>query len=144
MDNPTNQSQNDFSGVWQSKYTFHSSSQDAELVNYQYVRILQEGDTIVVESIPEANESYIIARFNVDGRVVTGVWQDTALPDSYHKGVTYHGVGQLILSEDGKSMTGKWLGHGKNLDVKVGPWEISWIAETADGLGKAPGVQPLA
>jgi hypothetical protein len=126
----------DFSGVWQSKYTYHSSSRDEDAENVHYVRILQEGQALVVESLPELSKSYLLARFYLDDQIVTGSWEESTNPDGPYKGAKYHGAAQLILSEDGKSMEGKWVGFGKQMEVKTGPWTITYVAPTADGLTK--------
>jgi len=118
-----------FPGIWLSKYTYHSSVRDADLESQLYIRIFPKGDVLVMETIPETNDSYLHARFTLDGRVATGTWQESTSPDGDYKGATYHGAGQLILSEDGKSFKGKWVGFGKKMEVKTGPWELTYLGE---------------
>lgn len=120
---------NNFSGIWLSDYTYHSSSKDEKLVSQHYVRVYPKGNELVIESVPEVNDSYMLARFSVDGDVATGSWQEVTDPKGDYKGTIYHGAAQLIISKDGKSLKGQWVGFGKNMDVKTGPWEFSYLGE---------------
>jgi hypothetical protein len=125
---------NDFSGIWLSNYVYHSSSSDEDRTSQHYMRILQEGDTIVFESIPELNDSYMVARFTLDDNVATGSWQEVTDTQGEYKGAVYHGAAQMIIADDRKTLEGKWVGFGKQMEVKTGPWTISYVAETADQI----------
>ena len=95
-----------------------------------------------METIPAANEAYMIVRFSIDGNIATGSWQEFTSPKGDYKGAMYHGVGQLIIAEDRKAMKGRWVGFGKNMEVKTGPWEFTYIGESLsvlDQLEVAPG-----
>jgi hypothetical protein len=127
---------NDFSGIWLSNYIYHSSSSDEDRTSQHYMRILQEGDTIVFESVPELNDSYMVARFTIDNNVATGSWQEVTSTEGDYKGAIYHGAAQMIIADDHKKLEGKWVGFGKTMDVKTGPWSISYVAETVDGIEK--------
>ena len=127
---------NDFSGIWLSNYVYHSSSRDEDHTSQHYMRILQEGDTIVFESLPDLNDSYMVARFTIDDNVATGSWQEVTAVDGEYKGAVYHGAAQMIIAEDRKTLEGKWVGFGKHMDVKTGPWKIAYVAETVDGIQK--------
>lgn len=129
-------STNNFSGIWRSDYTYHSSDRDEDRLSQHYVRIYPKGNEIVVESVPELNESYTLARFSIDGNVATGSWQEVTDPKGDYQGTIYHGAAQLIVSEDGKSLKGKWVGFGKNMEVKTGPWEFVYVAEDMSAIDK--------
>jgi hypothetical protein len=130
------------SGIWRTSYTYHNSDRQKELESVHYVRLYPKDHAIVIETIPRANEAYMLAKFSLDGNIATGSWQQSTSPKGDYKGVLYHGAAQLIISEDGKHMKGKWVGFGKNMEVKTGPWEFTYLGEDAtvlDELGVASG-----
>jgi hypothetical protein len=129
MSNASNSSNNTFSGIWLSTYTYHSSVRDANLESKHYVRAYPKKDLLIMETIPEVNDSYMLARFTLDGNIATGTWQEGTSPKGAYKGVIYHGAGQLIISDDGKSFKGKWVGFGKTMEVKTGDWEFTYLGE---------------
>lgn len=122
------------SGIWRSDYTYYSSDRKKDIVAVHYVRILPRKDGFVAETTQEANEAYMLARFSLDGNVATGTWQEGTSPKRDYKGVIYHGAGQLIVSDDGKHLKGKWVGFGKNMEVKTGPWEFTYLGKDVSVL----------
>jgi len=48
----------------------------------------------------------------------------------------YYGAMQLILSDDQKSMKGKWVGFGEDMEVNTGPWELEYIGEEVPAEAK--------
>jgi hypothetical protein len=136
IDTPANK----FSGIWESTYTYHSSIRDADIDSCHYVYIHPQGDVLVMETVPEINDSYMLARFTLDGKVATGTWQEGTSPKGDYKGVIYHGAGQLILSDDGKSFAGKWVGFGKDMGIKTGTWEFRYLGKDSSVVkGRALG-----
>ncbi len=129
---------NQFSGIWRSDYTYHSSDRDEDLLSQHYVRIYPKGNELIIESSPGVNESYMLARFTMDGNVLTGSWQEVTDPKGDYKGTIYYGAAQLILTDDGKKMKGKWVGFGKNMEVKTGPWEFVYVGEDEKALQSQP------
>lgn len=125
---------NKFAGIWRSDYTYHSSSRDENLLSQHYVRIYPKGNELIIESVPEVNDSYMLVRLSVDGNVATGSWQEVTAPEGDYKGAIYHGATQLIISDDAKSFEGKWVGFGKNMDVKTGPWSFTYIGEDVSAI----------
>jgi hypothetical protein len=123
-------------GIWRSDYPYRSSEHDEDRTSIEYVRLYPKGYGFVVETVSKANESYMLARFTLDGNVATGSWQEATSLKGEYKGVEYHGAGQLIVSDDGKRMIGKWIGFGKNMEVKTGPWEFTYLGDDASVLGK--------
>jgi hypothetical protein len=106
------------------------------------VRLYPKGDGFVIETVSKVNDSYMLARFSLDENVATGSWQQATSPKGDYQGVEYHGAGQLIVSDDGKRMVGKWVGFGKNMEVKTGPWEFTYLGNdpsVLDNLEIAPG-----
>jgi hypothetical protein len=129
---------NDFSGIWRSDYTYHNSDQDKDFLSQHYVRLYVKDNQLIAESVSDLNESYMLARFSVDGDIVTGSWQEVTDPQGNYQGTIYHGAAQLILSEDKKSLKGKWVGFGKNMEVKTGPWEFVYIGADESALADLP------
>lgn len=129
---------NKFMGIWRSDYSYHNSRLDEDQVSQQYVRVYRKGDELIAESIPEPSGSYMNARFSMDGDIATGSWQQVTNPSGGYGGIIYHGAAQLILSEDKKSLKGKWVGFGKNMEVKTGPWEFVYIGADESALADLP------
>lgn len=127
------------SGVWRSTYGFVSNSRGGIKCESEYfVTIYKKGEHLIVESLPNKEESYLLLRLTLDGRVATGTWSEQTSPNGYYEGATYYGALQLILSEDGKKLAGKWLGFDRNLQINSGPWEIARIGQ------KVPDGEPTA
>ena len=119
----------DFSGIWQSKYKYHSDSRKEDFEDTHFVRIYQRHNKLVIESLPEVNESYVIMNLGVHDHLATGTWQEVTSKTGYYKGTTYHGATQLIIDSKGKSMYGKWIGSGKDERIESGPLEIKYIGK---------------
>lgn len=119
----------DFSGVWRSKYEYHSSSRKKTFQDEHIMRARQKGNTLVFESIPDKNASYLFIKLSVDGNIATGSWQEVTDKNGYYGGATYYGAIQMIISEDAKHMSGKWAGFDKSVKVNVGPWELTYQGE---------------
>ena len=129
-------------GIWRSDYTYHNSRRNEELKTFHYVRLYPKGNGLVMETIPSVNEAHMRAEFSIAGNIATCNWRESTSLQGDYAGAMYHGAGQLIVSRDGKRMTGKWIGFGKNMEVKVGPWEFTFIGDDMsilDGLEVAPG-----
>lgn len=125
--------QNTFSGIWRSHYQYHSDSRQGDFENEHYVSAQQEGNKVILESVP-GSKSYLILRLIIDqhdDRVLTGTWQETTEESGHYKGATYHGAIQLVVDPEGKKhMSGKWIGVGKNRDINSGPWDFTYVGET--------------
>lgn len=48
-------------------------------------------------------------------------------PTGYYGGKTYHGTLQLAVNDTGRTMTGQWLGFGKDFKINTGSWELHWV-----------------
>jgi hypothetical protein len=129
---------NNFSGIWRSDYTYHNSDQDKDLLSQHYVRLYVKDNQLIAESVQDLNESYMLARFSVDGNIATGSWQEVTDPQGDYKGTVYYGAAQLIVSDDKKNLKGQWVGFGKNMEVKTGPWEFVYIGEDESALADQP------
>jgi len=116
-------------GIWLSRYRYPSSSRAAELEGQHYVRIFRKGRFLIAESLPKINASYLLMRLALDDNVIAGSWQEETNPDGYYKGAIYHGAIQLLLDEARNRMHGQWVGFGKDKEVNVGPWELTYVGE---------------
>lgn len=114
----------DFSGVWRSKYVVTSGSQGKIIETEHDVVMYRHGNHLTVESIPNEEKSYMMARFTLDGRIATGSYHSQNSPKSATKGAIYYGAAQLILDEDGNALRGKGVGFGRDMLVKVSDWEL--------------------
>ena len=85
-------------------------------------------DYLIAESLP-GSKSYVLIRLTVQESIATGSWHEHTDTHSYYRGATYHGAIQLIISEDGRHMAGKWVGFGKDMEVNVGDWNLDYIGD---------------
>jgi hypothetical protein len=69
---------------------------------------------------------------SVNGRVVTGTWTEQTQGDGYYRGAVYHGALQMLQDEDGRLLSGKWVGFGKEGEVNDGPWSLTLVDEHVD------------
>lgn len=96
------------------------------------MRMHPKGGELVVESLPEINDSYLVARFWIDGNVATGSWQEVTSASGEYEGAIYHGAAQLMIGEDRKLMEGKWIGFNKKMEVTTGPWVLTYLGEDVE------------
>jgi hypothetical protein len=106
---------------------------DAESDSHEMKGYL-DGDTLVLESTPQENGSYMLARLHIQGDIVTGNWHESAALTGKYRGAQYSGAGQLTLDEDTHHMEGKWAGAGydikqKKMRIYTGKWEIVPMSE---------------
>lgn len=121
----------DFSGVWLSTYGFVSGLDGKKKETDHYVTMHLKGNQLVVESIPNMQGSYMMARFSLEDRIATGYYHSENSPKSSHKGAVYNGAAQLLLDEDGKALRGKYVGYGNQLEIKSGDWQIVHVGQHA-------------
>lgn len=129
-------------GIWRNDYIYQSSVLNKRLLSRQYVRIYPKGNELIVESIPGYSDAYALARFTVDGNVATGTWQQVTDSRGNYGGAIYHGAAQLLISSDSKSIKGKWVGFGKNMEVKTGPWEFVYVGESTADIDESQALMP--
>lgn len=113
-----------YSGVWLSRYEYHSSGRGATFTGRHYVVLLQHGDRLTVRSLPGSSDAPLTMDLTVEGNVVTGTWVEQTAPQGYYRGARYHGAIQLLAEPTGRRLAGKWIGFGKEMDVNTGPWEL--------------------
>nr|MDT0657730.1 XRE family transcriptional regulator [Micromonospora sp. DSM 115978] len=121
-----------YSGVWLSRYEYHSSGRSNTLADRHHVVLLQHGDRLTVRSLPGSSESSLGMDLTVDGAVVTGTWVEQTAAPGYYRGARYHGAVQFLAEPAGRRLTGRWIGFGKELDINTGPWELVFRAAGTD------------
>lgn len=117
---------NKFAGKWQCRYWYPSNTHAGEDVSEYEVTIHQKGNTLILESLPNKEASYMFARMVVDGDLVTGTWHESTSPTGEFEGSIYSGALQLLVHE-AEGMHGKWVGVGQEKGVRhiyAGNWEI--------------------
>lgn len=120
----------EFSGIWRSHYRFPSSARHADFDAEHLVRFHQYDKQLIIESLPDkVNKSYLMLHLTLTDGVATGNWQEETDPHGYYKGKVYYGAIQVVISPDKKSMKGKWLGFGRDMEVEVGPWGFTYVGE---------------
>ncbi len=115
----------DFGGVWQSEYHYKRPDKPGLFISRHDVKIHRRGDTLVIESLPNDEKSYLIVRLKLDGRVATGTWEEHTSPTGAHNRDIYVGAVQLVLSEDGDIFDGRFLSVDRRMEVKTNFWQIS-------------------
>ena len=92
--------------------------------------IHRRGDQLIVESLPDAkSDSYLFARFTLEGDVATGVYQSQNDPHARAKSAMYYGSAQLILDDDGKALRGMGVGFDKDMKATATIWNILYVGE---------------
>lgn len=113
------------SGIWLSRYEYHSSSRDADFLGWHHVALVHAGSRLQGRSLPGSSTSALNLDFTVAGQVATGTWTEHTSPDSYYRGAVYHGAIQLLADPTGRRLAGQWVGFGRNGQVNTGRWELT-------------------
>jgi hypothetical protein len=115
------------SGIWHSRYLYHSSGRERVFDGQHYVILRQQGNRMTGQSVPHSTGSRVELNLSVDGSIATGTWSERTSSTGYYRGATYHGTIQLIVSPAGAEMSGRWLGFGKRFKVNTGDWVLSRV-----------------
>lgn len=119
------------SGIWHSRYHYHSDGRNQDFDCEHYVVFKQEGDRLIGESLPATNESVLRLDLAVNGTAATGSWSERTSPTGYYHGRVYHGAIQLVIDPMGKSMTGRWVGMSRKFTVNSDTWELHWVEDAS-------------
>jgi hypothetical protein len=121
----------DFSGVWRSTYWYTSQRRGpGEFESSHTMMVQRRGNQLVFQSLPNDENSFLLIRLRLDGRIASGGWEESTSPMGHFKGERFYGPIQLILDEGGKAFRGMWLGIGRSLKVKAGRWEIEHVPQS--------------
>ena len=121
----------DFSGTWHCTYWFPSNQQPGTEETSEYdVVAEQTGNQLILQSVQNPTASYIFIRLMLDGVYASGSWTENTSPTGEFAGMIYSGVVQLLISDDSASMSGQWVGVGRDLekqrpDIFSGRWEFT-------------------
>jgi hypothetical protein len=115
------------SGIWLSSYTYDSSGRAAAYTSQHYIVVLQSGAQLAARSVP-ASASGLSMTLTAAGRVITGTWAEQTQLAGWYRGSVYHGAIQMLLTADERTMSGKWVGFGKNGEINDGPWSLTLIS----------------
>jgi hypothetical protein len=131
-ENSPNEANKFFSGIWSCSYMYPSQKHAGEDVSEHYVNVYNKGQTLVFESIPNIEESYLLVRLTINGELATGIWQETTSPTGAYKGAVYEGAVQLIIDKGKKRMDGVGVGptlkDGKTT-IYPSKWEMRRIGQ---------------
>jgi DNA-binding transcriptional regulator YhcF (GntR family) len=128
------------SGVWLSEYAYPSAGR-GDLTGRHYVVLHQDGTAVSARSVP-SSPSALSLTLTVNGQVAEGTWTERTDPGGHYGGAVYHGVIQLLVSDDGTRMEGKWAGFGGGGEVNSGPWTLTLADADVAAAGqydRAPG-----
>lgn len=120
----------DLSGIWRSRYVYHSDSRDKDFVGEHYVVLRHDGKELRGESLPSNEGSQLRLGLSADRSVVTGTWTERTSMTGHYRGASYHGTLQMLIDPMGQNMTGKWLGFSKDFKVNVGDWTLTLVDES--------------
>lgn len=125
--NGSTRADEDYSGIWHSRYRYPSSSRNSEFTSEHYVVLRQEGTRLWGQSLPHTTGSRLDLQLDLNKSVVSGSWSERTSPTGYYRGAGYHGTLHLLVNPLGRAMKGKWLGFGKDFRVNSGEWEFTWV-----------------
>jgi len=120
----------DFSGTWHSIYWYPSNERVGDDPSEYNMTATRTGDDVVLESLPNSEQSYMFVRLHLDENIASGTWHETTSPTGSFKGAMYSGSGQLVINPATGNMEGKWAGAGydhklKTMRIYSGNWEIT-------------------
>ena len=121
----------DLAGIWNCKYYYPSNEVlGTEEISQYEVQAERTGNNLICQSLPTESGSYILIKLLVEEPFASGSWTENTAPQGQFKGMIYSGVLQLLIQPDRLSMTGKWVGIGRDIqnqrpDVYDGRWIFS-------------------
>jgi hypothetical protein len=123
----------EFSGVWMNTYTYHSNKRNIDAESKNLMRAHQREGRLIFETISDMNDAYLSVRLHIDdainGRVATGSWYEQTADEGYYHGDSRHGVLQLFISDDKKTLSGKWLGYDSLQNIQSNEWKLEYLGE---------------
>lgn len=133
--------QHQFSGIWKSTYWYPSNNHDGEETSQYELEVFQHGRKLSCESLATSGGDHLSLVLTLDGQLATGSWLENTAPDGEFGGMIYSGALQLIISADGRSLEGKWVGVGREkLDdgryepqIYSGRWSMERVGDMPAG-----------
>ena len=112
-------------GIWRSHYTYPSKSGD-DKEERQLIELRQFGKYVLGRNLTGRHHWYKMRGKLELQMYFTGIWENTSDSD------IFHGAFQFVVSPEGNTMKGKWIGFGDNHQVNHGPWEWELITRETD------------
>jgi hypothetical protein len=121
---------NEFTGTWVCRHWWPSNNHDGEDTSACDVVAEQTGNRVVFQSRPDDHGTYILVRLRFEGNFARGSWSENADPNGEFAGKLYSGVMEMIVDDDKRRISGKWVGIGQDVinnkpDVFTGRWELT-------------------
>ena len=113
-------------GLWLSRYSYFSDGRGANMQSNHKIRLHHTGSRLHATTDP-ASESRLTLDLSVKGAIATGTWIERTTANGYYRGAVYHGTIQLVISPHARTMSGRWLGFGKDFVVNSGDWHLEWL-----------------
>ena len=124
-------------GSWHSAYSYQSTGRVGTFTDERQILMHMLRTRLMVVSL-EPDSSALQMQLMPSGRLVAATWIERTDPDGYYAGVTFQGVAQFILAEDGLSMSGAWAGHSRDMNtVNTGPWTLTYVEPWPGDLPQA-------
>jgi hypothetical protein len=117
-------SSHDFSGVWNSRFGWVNSLEPQGNISEYDVIIYQNGNQLVMQSVPNELGNYFVARLSLNDEFLNGTWQEQAQPQGEYSGQIYNGVGMLKIDKSGNMMCGKIVEYNNDMEIVSGDWKI--------------------
>jgi hypothetical protein len=119
---------------WHSVYWFPSNNFVGDEPSEYDMTSYWNGDTLILESEPNDENSYMLIRLRIKDDIAIGGWYETTSPSGEFKQAQYSGSGQLVVDPKTHFMEGKWAGAGydhklKRMRIYTGNWEITPISQ---------------
>jgi hypothetical protein len=117
----------DFSGVWKSTQTYTTVNKPGQVLTFSIdMKFYRTGNQLVAQSVPNPENEYVVARLSINGRVLTGTWQhENPSTSEDHANTNYDGAVQLVMSEDGTTMEGQYVGVNRRMQVMANKWVLT-------------------
>ena len=113
-------------GTWRSRYEYGLGLHDKPNFSEHRLIFEKDGKAWIGTSLPNAEDSEVIITLAESGDEFAGAWQEKTSPTGHYKGRTFKGLILFVLSPDGNTLDGKWLGAGSGR-VKSGIWKLTRI-----------------
>ena len=114
------------SGQWHSRYIYPGSHHDQPLESTHTVVFEHAGTDLTGHSLEDPTGSRLALNLTLDQNVATGTWQEHTSPTGHYRGAVFHGAIQLIISPDGRSMSGVWVGfNSRRSHINHGQWDFT-------------------
>jgi len=99
-------------GCWDSTYSYLTDDGKPKQRD-DTIRLKQRGIYVTGKNEGRTDHSYEMKGRFQHQAILTGTW------NSVRPEVTYHGTFQLVVSADGRQMSGKWLGNSNNGTIRT-------------------------